>query len=140
MPGPSLKKATPRLVATRTSARARLDPAALHRWLAHADVVSEGAVMHDGPARTWFGSTSVVLRTPAGEGCAPATLLALASRDVHVRARMLRLARTEAQSRAPAFLDRASMDLTMAATADGLRIDVDVQAALIERRRAERLA
>jgi hypothetical protein len=67
-------------------------------------------------------------------------LLALAEKDLHVHLHALRYAHREAQSRAPGSIGRTSCDVRFRFDPRGLRIDVDVQAPLIERRRVARTA
>jgi hypothetical protein len=100
----------------------------------HADTVSEGAVRDEAHGRVWYGSTSLILPTAAGDD---ATLLAtLAARDLHVRLRAVRAAHREACQRAPSRLGRLACEMRVMALGHGVRIDVDVQAPLIERRTA----
>jgi hypothetical protein len=102
-----------------------------------ADVISEGGAREEAQGRVWYGSTSLILPTAAGD---TAFFAAVADRDVHVRVRALRAACREAGSRAPGRLGRASCEVRIAADPRGVRIDVDVQAPLIERRTASRPA
>lgn len=110
------------------------------RWremFARADVISEGRVREEPSGREWYGSTSIIL--PAD----PAHIeffAAVADRDVHVRLRALRAAHREAGSRAPGRLGRLSCEVRITADPRGVRIDVDVQAPLIERRAVSRPA
>lgn len=117
------------------------------RWrelFEHADVVSEGSVRDEAGGRVWYGSTSLILLlpppAPPQEGPTPATLARLASRDAHVRLRALRTAHREACLRAPGRLGRFVGEISVVPDARGVRIDVDVQAPLIERRVGGRLA
>ena len=97
-----------------------------------ADIVSEGSVRAETNGRVWYGSTSLILRVP--DGTEPALLAGLAERDVHVRLRALRTAHREACLRAPARLGRFCCEIRVAPDGRGVRIDVDVQAPLIEGR------
>jgi hypothetical protein len=112
------------------------------RWrdlFALADAMSEGGVKDERGERVWYGTTSLILglpvETPVEER---AFLLALARKDVHVHVHALRCAHREAQSRAPGMLGRTVCEVTFSEDPRGLRIDVDVQAPLIERRRVKR--
>ena len=109
------------------------------RWrelFERADVVSEGSVLQEALGRVWYGSTSLIL---AATGQSPEYLAALVDRDVHVRLRALRTAHREACLRAPTRLGRFVCEIRVAPDARGVRIDVDVQAPLIEgRARASR--
>jgi hypothetical protein len=132
-------------------AKARAEPVVLARQMVlvrasdsrwrdmfdRADVVSEGGVRAEALGRMWYGSTSLILLAEASE--AP-FFAAVAERDVHVRVRALRAACREAGSRAPGRLGRISSEVRIAADPRGVRIDVDVQAPLIERRAASRPA
>lgn len=114
------------------------------RWKAlfeSADVVSEGAAKEE-PAggRSWFGSTSLILVLPVETSLEDrAQILAIAQKDVHAHVHVLRAAHREAQSRAPGELGKISCELAFHDDPRGLRIDVDVQAPLIESRRVERI-
>lgn len=112
------------------------------RWrdlFVDADAMSEGGVKDERGERVWYGTTSLILglpvETPVEER---AFLLALAKKDVHVHVHALRCAHREAQSRAPGMLGRTVCEVTFSEDPRGLRIDVDVQAPLIERRRVKR--
>ena len=102
-----------------------------------ADTVSEGSVRVEAQGRVWYGSTSLILPARAADA---SFFAAVADRDVHVRVRALRAALREASSRAPGRLGRFSCEVRIAADPGGVRIDVDVQAPLIERRAASRPA
>jgi hypothetical protein len=136
--GPGLAKARslPLVVARRTVLLRAPDPS----WrdlFDRADTVSEGGVRDEAHGRVWYGSTSLIL--PTGGNDAP-FLAAIAARDVHVRLRAMRAARREACLRAPSRLGRIACEIRVAADAGGVRIDVDVQAPLIERRTAGKAA
>ena len=112
------------------------------RWrdlFARADAISEGGVKDERSGRVWYGMTSLILglpvETPVEER---AFLRALAEKDVHVHLHALRCATREAQSRAPGTLGRTVCEVRFSDDPRGLRIDVDVQAPLIERRRVKR--
>ena len=104
-----------------------------------ADAVSEGGVKEEAGVRVWYGSTSLILELPVETSLIDRALLrALAQKDVHVHVHALRCAHREAQSRAPGMLGRTVCELRFDDDPRGLRIDVDVQAPLIERRRVKR--
>jgi hypothetical protein len=102
-----------------------------------ADVVSEGSVREEAQGRVWYGTTSLILPASPAD---VAFYAAVAERDVHVRLRALRAAHREAASRAPGRLGRLSCEVRITADQRGVRIDVDVQAPLIERRAVSRPA
>ena len=82
----------------------------------------------------WYGTTSLILR-PDGltQGMAdPAFLSGLVARDIHVRLRAVRTAVREACLRAPGRLGRFTCEIRVVPDSGGVRIDVDVQAPLIE--------
>jgi hypothetical protein len=102
-----------------------------------ADIISEGSARDEGAERMWYGSTSLILPAEAHQA---SFFAAVAERDVHVRVRAVRAAYREAASRAPGRLGRFSCEVRMSPDPRGVRIDVDVQAPLIERRTASRPA
>lgn len=112
------------------------------RWrelFASADQISEGALKEEREGRVWYGSTSLILELPVETSLEDrAQLLAIAQKDVHAHVHALRAAHREAQSRAPGQLGRINCELNFSDDPKGLRIDVDVQAPLIERRRVTR--
>jgi hypothetical protein len=109
-----------------------------------ADVVSEGCLREEASGRVWYGSTSLILPVdpsaldPAGLGLP--SLAAVAARDVHVRLRAVRTAHREACLRAPGRLGRFACEMRVSPDRRGVRIDVDVQAPLIEGRADSRAA
>jgi hypothetical protein len=134
--GPGIVKC--RLQAVVVSKPVVLVRASIAQWrdlFERADVVSEGSARTEPQGRFWYGTTSLILPTRAAD--AP-FFAAVADRDVHVRVRALRAAHREASSRAPGRLGRLSCEVRVAADPGGVRIDVDVQAPLIERRMAPR--
>jgi len=98
---------------------------------ARADIVSEGRVRDEPEGPIWYGSTSLILSAPEGDA---AVLAALAERDVHFRLRALRMAHREACLRAPSRLGRLTGEIRVEFAARAVRIDVDVQAPLIDGR------
>ena len=134
MIGPGLAKARalPVLVVRRAVLLRAPDPS-WRELFDRADTVSEGGVQSEARGRVWYGSTSLIL--PTGGDQAP-LLAEVAARDVHVRLRAMRAAQREACLRAPSRLGRISCEIRVAADPNGVRIDVDVQAPLIERRTA----
>jgi len=114
----------------------RIEDARWRDLFAGADVVSEGSVREETGGRVWYGSTSLIL-PPHGE---PTLLAALADRDVHLRVRALRTAQREASVRAPTRLGRFACEIHVRSEGHSVRIDVDVQAPLIERGSSSRQA
>jgi len=108
------------------------------RWRAifdGADAVSEGAARAEGAGSTWYGSTSLVLTLPAASDDERSFVAGVAASNPHVRLRAVRITRREAETRAPLPLGRAHCEVRAVAHLRGLRIDVEVQAPLIESRR-----
>jgi hypothetical protein len=97
-----------------------------------ADVLSEGCVRDEQSGRVWYGSTSLILAAAPDEWDLR-WLAALVERDVHVRLRAVRIAHREASLRAPTRLGRLACEMRVVPHGQGVRIDVDVQAPLIER-------
>ncbi len=129
-PGLAKARGLPLVLAQTTTLLSASEP----RWkelFEHADIVSEGGVRQEAAGRIWYGTTSLILRVP---GTDPATVATLAGRDVHIRLRAVRTAHREASLRAPGRLGRCACEIQFSAEPGGVRIDVDVQAPLIERR------
>jgi hypothetical protein len=101
-----------------------------------ADVVTEGGARDEPEGRVWYGSTSLIL--PLEAGVDPHLAAALAARDPHVRLRAVRAAHREAALRAPGRLGRFVCEIHISTCSSGVRIDVDAQAPLIERRAVPR--
>mgnify|MGYP005851773825 CR=1 FL=1 len=136
---PSLAKARPPALVERSGTLLRTTEGRWRELFEAADAISEGAVRTEGTERVWYGSTSLILGLPVDMPVEErAFLRALAQKDVHVHVHALRCAHREAQSRAPGLLGRTVCELRFEDDPRGLRIDVDVQAPLIERRRATR--
>lgn len=129
-PGIVKARGLPLVLAHETTLLSAPEPA----WRAlfeHADTISEGSVREEASGRVWYGSTSLILSVP---GYDPALVAAVAGRDVHLRLRAVRTARREASLRAPGRLGRFTCEIVVTPEPRGVRIDVDVQAPLIERR------
>jgi hypothetical protein len=94
-----------------------------------ADIVTEGGARQEPSGRVWYGTTSMILPT---DGADAALLAAVAARDVHARLHAIRVARREACLRAPGRLGRLGCEVQVKSEARGVRIDVDMQAPLIE--------
>ncbi len=135
-PGIAKARGLPLVLAQTTTLLSASEP----RWrelFERADVMSEGCAREEPGGRIWYGSTSLILTVPGSD---PAMLAVLAGRDVHVRLRAVRMAHREASVRAPGRLGRFNCEIQVAADVRGVRIDVDVQAPLIERRARTRSA
>jgi len=134
-PGLAKSRGLPLVLARSASLVRAPDP----RWrelFDQADTVSEGSVRDEKAGRVWYGSTSLILRVDPAEACGvgPAFLAALVGRDLHVRLRAVRVAHREACARSPCRLGRFTCEIHVEADERGVRIDVDVQAPLIEGR------
>ncbi len=112
-------------------ARVRTSDAAWREAFTGADALSEGAVRTEPEGRVWYGTTSLILALDPRE-TAPFDAAGLAERDVHARLRAVRIARREAQCRAPATLGPVKCELRFSPHRRGLRVDVEVEASLIE--------
>jgi hypothetical protein len=127
-PGLAKTRALP-LLAARRLLVVRASSARWRELFEQADIMSEGCVRDEIEGRIWYGTTSLIL--PVADSDA-VVLAAMAARDVHVRLRALRLARREACLRAPARLGPLACETQVKHDQRGVRIDVDVQAPLIE--------
>ena len=137
--GPNVRKAKAPELVERAGPFVRTTEGRWRDLFANADAMSEGAVKDEKGELVYYGTTSLILglpvETPVEER---AFLRALAEKDVHVHVHALRCAQREAQSRAPGMLGRTVCELRFSEDPRGLRIDVDVQAPFIERRRITR--
>jgi hypothetical protein len=137
--GPSVRKAKAPELVERAGPWVRTTEGRWRDLFADADAMSEGAVKDEKGGRVYYGTTSLILGLPVETPVEQRSFLrALAEKDVHVHVHALRCAHREAQSRAPAMLGRTVCELRFSEDPRGLRIDVDVQAPLIERRRVTR--
>jgi hypothetical protein len=136
--GPGIVKARGApLVVARRMLVVRRSNARWRELFERADVVSEGGARQEAEGRVWYGSTSLILPLAAAGGASlekgDAALMArFAERDVHLRLRALRIAHREAALRAPSRLGRVVCEIRVLGDAGGVRIDVDVQAPLID--------
>jgi hypothetical protein len=131
--GPGLAKSRePALISATHGARVRASDVRWRALMETADVISEGAARREAVGSAWFGSTSMILSIPQASEEERTFLAAVADRDVHVRLRVLRIALREATLRAPAPLGRSQCEIRVQSDERGVRIDVDVQAPLIE--------
>jgi hypothetical protein len=139
---PDLKKARlPPLVQAKTLSLLGVFDGRARELLASADAISEGQARdeaRDGTGelgRVWYGSTSILLHLDNLSTDQRQTTRAALEHDLHFRARVLRFVAREASLRAPCTLGVLTCEVRFANDPGGLRIDVDVQAPLIEGRR-----
>lgn len=132
-PGLRKTRTTP-LLAERTARLWQCSDHTAARLLSGADVMSEGAARLERGGWVYYGTTSVLLPTTSHGGSIPDERLDDVARwsqcDPHLRLRVLRLARREAAQRAGADLLRLDAELAFSKTKQGLRIDVEVEAAV----------
>jgi hypothetical protein len=138
--GPSLAKTRAAKIIERGGEMVRTTEGRWRELFKAADAMSEGAAKEETDGgRIWYGMTSLILELPVETSLEDREqLLAIAQKDVHAHVHALRCAHREAQSRAPGQLGRVACELRFSVDPRGLRIDVDVQAPLIERRRVKR--
>jgi hypothetical protein len=136
--GPSVAKAAHSPLLQHGSPRVRAVDARWRALFDAADTMSEGAIREEADGRVWYGTTSLILEFPTSWPEEERALaFTIAERDVHVRVRSIRAAMREAQSRAPGTLGRVIAETRVTRDPRGLRIDVDIQAPLIETRLEE---
>jgi hypothetical protein len=135
-PGLAKARALP-LVLSRPAFLVRSTDARWRELFERADIVSEGSARAEAEGMTWYGSTSLLISCDEHD---PGLLAAVVARSLHVRLRALRTARREACLRAPGGLGRLTCEIRVLAESHHVRIDVDVQAPLIERRSRPRTA
>jgi hypothetical protein len=103
--------------------------------LERADVVSEGAVRKEVEGMVYYGSTSVLLvPTTHDQRYTDADIDILANlltADPHARVRAVRIACLEAQLRAGCDIGAVKAELTIRRDARGVRIDIDVEAPVL---------
>lgn len=138
--GPGLARARAPKLIERNGSKVRTTEGRWRELFKAADSISEGSPRQEkDDGRVWYGSTSLIIGLPVETSLEDREqLLAIAKKDVHAHVHALRLAHREAQSRAPAELGRVACEVKFETDPRGLRIDVDVQAPLIERRRVTR--
>ena len=94
--------------------------------------MSEGAVRHELEGPTYYGTTSVLLPFASRGGLVPDELARdvarLASNDLHVRVRALRIAWREARVRSVHPIGRMRAELVVRPDSRGIRVDIDVEA------------
>jgi len=108
-----------------------------YRWrelFEAADVMSEGATRSEPSGLVYYGSSSVLLPVMSAGGLLPdaelGDLLRLISHDPHARVRAIRIACLEAQLRSGGALGSVRAELVVRRDPRGIRIDVDVEAAV----------
>jgi len=110
-----------------------------YRWrelFERADVMSEGACRDEPDGTTaYYGSTSVLLPFASKGGAVPdelgAEVAALIASDPHARVRAVRMACLEAQVRSRGPLGRVRAELFVRSTTRGIKVDVEVEAAVL---------
>jgi hypothetical protein len=109
-----------------------------YRWrelFEQADVMSEGASREEPDGTTYYGSTSVLLPFASKGGAVPdelgSEIAALIANDPHARVRAVRMACLEAQIRSRGPLGRVRAELFVRSTARGIKVDVEVEAAVL---------
>src|SRR5262249_29584957 len=134
--GPGLAKTRgPSLVAFCEGPLIRTFDAKWRELLQKADSISEGCARYEQTGPVWDGSTSLRVHLPRYPEKRRALFADLAARDHHLKVRALRIALREAATRAPGVLGRSICEMRTGPDRDGIRIDIDVQAPLIERLR-----
>lgn len=134
--GPGLAKTRELALVTSRSVRGyRANDYRLAELFDSADVVSEGMLRDERGGARYYGTTSVLLllsyegRRDDAEGLP--RYAELAGRDPHARLRALRIACREARVRAGGPLARIEAEVTVRPDARGVRLDVEVEAALV---------
>jgi hypothetical protein len=98
--------------------------------------MSEGAARDERDCTTYYGTTSIVLLTESCGGQIPDAELSrvarLIAQDPHARLRAVRIAWREARVRANFPLAQLRADLCFSTTTDGIKVDVDVEAQLVQ--------
>lgn len=109
-----------------------------YRWrelFETADVISEGAVRDEPQGRTYYGSTSILLRDRAHggdfENAERSSIRLMLGVDPHARIRAIRIACLEAQLRAKTDVDSIRAELVVCEEDRGVRITVDVEARVL---------
>lgn len=140
---PAVKRTGPTVVKTKQTALVALRTRPLvnctdYRWrelFEHADVVSDGAIRAESVGSSYYGFTSILLkdRTHGGgyEDAERVTLLQMLSVDPHARIRAVRIACLDAQLRARTALASIHAEFTAQLEPRGIRIAVEVEAAVI---------
>jgi hypothetical protein len=131
--GPSVAKVrAPSPVARRMIALLSSSDAWWEDWFERADIMSEGLSTVEEGQGIYRGTTSVILTEGAdGQGMQSkqvAELVRIATRDPHLRLRLVRLARREAASRSSQPLGCTFVEIKLTMDAKGLRADLDVVA------------
>lgn len=129
-PGITKVRRIPHLTRTTKSFVRTLD-GAVKEWVELADVVSEGGPSpSEGGGTTYYGTSSVMLewtRSTDPELCDPSAFGAIAN-DPHIRLRVLRIARREAEVRAGGDLGIMRADIAVHSSARGVVLTVEVEA------------
>lgn len=128
-PGPAKVRSIP-LVRTRERRLVSLTEGVLRDWLERADVVSEGQEQRTDDGGTYYGTTSILLAFDSAPDAVLDDLatLGVIAADPHLRLRVLRVARREAEARADGELETLRAELVVHRTTRGLTITVEVEA------------
>lgn len=130
---PGLAKASLRsLVRRRTVVLVAPEEGLIRDMLEHADIVSEGLAREESGQLVYYGSTSLLLPTQKLGGTLPSEdiemLATILERDAHLRLRALRIARTEAVSRAQREIETMRAEVRVTASPTGIVVLIDVVA------------
>lgn len=139
---PAVKRTGPAVVKTKQTALVELRGRPLvrctdYRWrelFENADVVSEGAIRAESGGPTYYGFTSILLKDQTHGGSFDdgerLILLQMLSVDPHARIRAVRIACLDAQLRAQTPLASIHAEFAAQLEPRGLRIAVEVEAAV----------
>lgn len=138
LPRPGLAKTGPApLVRTRSRELVATVDARWRELVDRAEVLSEGAPFGDGPERSYFGSSSLLLPPDESVGHESlAELARVAACDPHLRVRSIRCARREAAYRAGGPLDRVRVEVHVSLRGRAVLVRVDVEARVLPDRRS----
>ena len=131
--GPGLAKTRPdharrRFVARRSVELVGLFEGPMRALVDGADVMSEGGISDDAEGTSYYGSTSLLLRTADLDGTDVPLFAAAVARDPHARLRALRIAHREAVTRAGGPIETISAEVSIRTDARGVLLIVEVSA------------
>ncbi|HET9959002.1 MAG TPA: hypothetical protein VFQ61_31140 [Polyangiaceae bacterium] len=132
------KTRTEPLVAERSISLIKSSDYRIRELFERADVISEGKTRLEAETAIYYGFSSILLKITSRGGLIPdveaARVRALLARDPHARLRAVRIARVEAQVRAGSPIGRMKAELLVRLGEDGVLIDIDVEARVLEPR------